>query len=152
MIADVATGRARGHLRGGVLNVVAVEDVAAGHVRAFERGIRGRRYLLGGENVGMDELFACVAEAAGRPAPRVAVPWRAAYAAAYVADAAARLRGREPSLLVLDEVRLARTPMRFDDALARTELGHRSRPAAQALAAAARAAQAAPSPTRGVTR
>ncbi len=139
MVADVVAGRARAHLRGGVLNVVAVEDVAVGHLRAFERGRTGERYLLGGENLAMREVFGRVAQAVGRPAPRVAVPWSAALAAAAAAQAAARARGREPSLLVLDEVRLARLPMAFDDGRARRELGHRSRPAAAALAAAARA-------------
>ena len=38
MVADVARGRARAYLARSALNVVAVEDVAAGHVRAFERG------------------------------------------------------------------------------------------------------------------
>jgi hypothetical protein len=47
--------------------------------------------------------------------------------------------GREPTLLVLDEVRLARLPMTFDDRRARAELGYVSRPASDALAAAARA-------------
>jgi hypothetical protein len=60
-------------------------------------------------------------------------------AAAHVAHVAARPLGREPSLLVLDEVRLARLPMTFDDRRARAELGHVSRPAAEALAAAAHA-------------
>jgi dihydroflavonol-4-reductase len=60
-----------------------------------------------------------------------------------VADAAARARGREPALLNLDEVRLARLPMAFDDARARRELGHVSRPAAEALAEAAAWARAA---------
>jgi dihydroflavonol-4-reductase len=142
MVADVVAGRARAHLRGGVLNVVAVEDVAVGHVRALERGRAGERYLLGGENMAMRDVFAHVAAAAGRPAPHAAVPWSAALAAAVVADAAARARRREPRLLVLDEVRLARRPMAFDDGRARRELGHRSRAAASALAAAARAALA----------
>ena len=140
MVADVAAGRARAHLAGSVLNVVAVEDVAAGHVRAHERGRAGERYLLGGENLAMRDAFAAVATAAGLRPPRVAIPWTAAYAAARIADAALRPLGREPSLLVLDEVRLARLPMAFDDAKARRELGHRSRPAGDALAAAARAA------------
>ena len=71
MVADVVAGRARAHLRGGVLNVVAVEDVAVGHVRALERGRAGERYLLGGENMAMRDVFAHVAAAAGRPrAPR----------------------------------------------------------------------------------
>ncbi|MBX5442180.1 MAG: NAD-dependent epimerase/dehydratase family protein [Solirubrobacteraceae bacterium] len=140
MIADVVAGRARAHLRGGALNVVAVEDVAAGHRRAYERGRAGRRYLLGGENLPLRDVFAHVAQAVGRPAPRPAVPWRAAHLAAWAATLALTPLGREPRLLVLDEVRLARLPMTFDDRRARAELGHRSRPARDALAAAARAA------------
>jgi dihydroflavonol-4-reductase len=140
MVADVARGRARAHLAGGALNVVAVEDVAAGQLLAYERGRRAERYLLGGENLSMREVFALVAEAAGRRPPRTAIPWRLASAAARIADAALGATGRQPSLLVLDEVRLARLPMLFDDSKARRELGYRSRPAAEALAAAARAA------------
>jgi dihydroflavonol-4-reductase len=140
MVADVARGRARAHLAGGALNVVAVEDVAAGHLRAHERGRSGERYLLGGENLSMREVFAIVASAAGRRPPALPVPWRVAHLAARAADVSLRAVGRQPSLLVLDEVRLARHPMTFDDAKARRELGHRSRPAAEALSAAARAA------------
>jgi dihydroflavonol-4-reductase len=136
MVRDVASGRARAYLRGGALNVVAVEDVAAGHLLAHERGRAGRRYLLGGENLSMREVFATIAAAAGRRAPRVAIPWRLAYAAALGADAALRPLGREPSLLVLDEVRLARLPMTFDDTRARAELGYRPGAARAALARA----------------
>jgi dihydroflavonol-4-reductase len=142
MIADVVAGRATAYLRGSAMNVVAVQDVAAGHVRAYEHGRRGRRYLLGGENVSMRDLFATVARSAGRRPPVVGLPWRGVLAAAHVARAAAAPLGREPSLLVLDEVRLARLPMTFDDRRARAELGYVSRPAAEALAAAAAAARA----------
>jgi dihydroflavonol-4-reductase len=140
MVADVARGRARAYLAGGALNVVAVEDVAAGHLAAHERGRSGERYLLGGENLSIREVFAIVARAAGRRAPRIAVPWRAAHLAARIAQLALGAVGRQPSLLVLDEVRVARLPMTFDDAKARRELGHRSRPAEEALSAASRAA------------
>ena len=140
MIADVACGRARAWLAGSALNVVAVEDVAAGHLRAHQQGRCGERYLLGGENLSMREVFALVATAAGRPAPRIGVPWHVAHLAAQVASGALGVLGREPSLLVLDQVRLAREPMTFDDAKARRELGYRSRPAAEALRAAGRAA------------
>jgi dihydroflavonol-4-reductase len=140
MVADVARGRARAHLAGGALNIVAVEDVAAGHLLAHERGRPGERYLLGGENLSMQEVFAIVASAADRPAPRSAVRGALASAAARAADLALGVFGRKPSLLVLDEVRLAREPMTFDDSKARRELGYRSRPAAEALAAATRAA------------
>jgi hypothetical protein len=60
-------------------------------------------------------------------------------AAAHVARAAGAPFGHEPTLLVLDEVRLARLPMTFDDRRARAELGYVSRPAVEALEAAARA-------------
>jgi dihydroflavonol-4-reductase len=136
MVADVATGRARGYLPRRALNVVAVQDVAAGHLLALEHGRPGERYLLGGENVRMRELFAAVAVAAGRPAPRIAVPWTLAYAAARVADVALRPAGREPELLVLDEVIAGRLPHLFDDTKARAELGYVSRPFEAAVRAA----------------
>jgi dihydroflavonol-4-reductase len=139
MILDVASGRARAYLARGALNVAAVEDVATGHLQAHERGRSGERYLIGGQNLPLRDVFAIVAEAAGRRAPRVAIPWPLAYMAARAADSILGVAGREPRLLVLDEVRLARLPMTFDDAKARTELGYTSRPAAEALAAAARA-------------
>jgi dihydroflavonol-4-reductase len=141
MVADVARGRARAYLARSALNVVAVEDVAASHVRAHERGRTGTRYLLGGENLALREVFAIVAEAAGRRPPRIAVPWVLAYGAARTGEAALHLVGREPSLLVLDAIRVARLPMTFDDAKARRELGHRSRPATEALASAALASR-----------
>ena len=137
MVADVAAGRARAYLAGSALNIVAVEDVARGHLLAFDRGRAGQRYLLGGENLSMREAFSAICAAVGRPAPRLAVPWVAAYGAAWLA---ARL-GRDPELLLLDEVRVARWPMLFDDALARAELGYRSEPAVSALARAARAVE-----------
>jgi len=138
MVADVATGRARAYLAGSALNIVAVEDVARGHLLAFERGRAGQRYLLGGENMGMRAVFAAICEAVGRPAPVFPVPWSVAYGAAWIAS---RL-SHEPKLLVLDEVRVARWPMLFNDARARAELGYSSEPAASALARAAHAAVA----------
>lgn len=139
MVRDVAEGRARAYLSGGVLNIVAVEDVAAGQLRAHERGRPGQKYLLGGQNVAMRDVFATVARAAGRTPPRVALPWRPVHVAAAVAHAALRPFGREPTLLVLDEVRLARLPLAFDDTKAREELGYTSRPADDALFEATRA-------------
>ena len=140
MIADVAHGRARAYLAGGALNVVAVEDVARGHLLAFEHGRAGQRYLLGGENLTMRAVFDAICAGVGRRSPVVGVPWTAAYGAAWLASRIVR----EPRLLVLDEVRVARWPMRFDDSLARAELGHVSRPAPAALAQAARAALSTP--------
>jgi dihydroflavonol-4-reductase len=138
MVADVAAGRSRAYLARSALNIVAVEDVARGHLLACERGRTGQRYLLGGENLSMREVFAVIAESVGRRAPCLGIPWPAAYGAAF----AASVLRRDPRLLVLDEVRVARWPMLFDDLLARSELGYTSEPAASALARAARASVA----------
>ena len=140
MVADVAGGRARAYLARSALNVVAVEDVASGHLRAYERGTAGERYLLGGENLTMREVFAAIATAVGRPVPRLPVPWVAAYAAAGLAALALRGVGREPQLLLPDEVRSGRLPHLFDDSKARTELDYVSSPAVAALEEAARRA------------
>ena len=142
MVADVAHGRARAYLARSALNVVAVEDVALGHVAAFERGRAGERYLLGGENMAVREVFAVIARTAGLRVPRLPVPWTAAYAGARVADAVFRPVGREPALFLLDEVRAGRLPHLFDDAKARAELGYASRPAVTALTEATRSALA----------
>jgi dihydroflavonol-4-reductase len=112
MIAGVARGRIRAYLAGTGLNVVDVRDVARGHLLAFEKGERGARYLLGGENLSLRELFARIARLAGRRPPRLRIPYAAAQAAA-----ALRLANQ-------DEVRLARLPMYFTSEKARSRLGY----------------------------
>jgi dihydroflavonol-4-reductase len=132
MVAGVATGRIRAYTDTAI-NVVAVRDVAAGHVLAYEKGRSGERYLLGGEDVTLREAFATIARHAGRTPPRIGVPTRVALGAAWVADRTLRLAGREPKLLNVDEARLARVPMRFSCAKAQRELGYTYRPADEAL-------------------
>lgn len=136
MVQDVLCGRIRGYVSCAGLNVVAAADVARGHVLALERGRAGERYLLGGEDLALRDVFATVARLGGVAPPRVAVPYRFALGAARTADGALRCVGREPTLLVPDEVRLARVPMYFASEKARAELGFEHRPAEQALAAA----------------
>ena len=133
MVAGVASGRIRA-FTDTAINVVDVRDVAAGHLLAHERGRSGERYLLGGEDLTLRDAFAMIARHAGRTPPRVGVPWRVALGAAWVADRATRLVGREPRLLNLDETRLARTPMRFSVGKAQRELGYTFRGADEALA------------------
>jgi dihydroflavonol-4-reductase len=133
MVHDVATGRIAGYMRGAGVNVVAVDDVAAGHVLALERGRAGERYILGSDDLSLRAAFATIARRAGRRPPRIPVPYPVALAAAHAASLAARVTGREPELLVLDEVRLARLPLFFDSTKARDELGYAPRPARQAL-------------------
>lgn len=138
MVRDLVAGRMRAYLKGAGINAVAVDDVARGHLLALERGRSGERYILGSDDVWLQDAFAAALAAVGRKPPRVGVPWRAVHAAAVGADAAERLLGLGPGLLVLDEVRLARVPLFFSSDKARNELGYRPRPAVDALAHAAR--------------
>jgi dihydroflavonol-4-reductase len=124
MIEGVATGRLRGYTPATGLNVVDVRDVAAGHALALERGVAGERYLLGGTDLALGELFAAIADLAGRPRPTVRVPYP-------VAVGAARF-----GLANRDEVRLARLPMFFSSAKAESLLGYRPGPVEPALARA----------------
>lgn len=66
--------------RGGKCFIDA-EDCAFGHVAAMEKGVPGRRYLLGNWNLSYREFMAACARVAGRRGPVVPVP-RVAFAAA----------------------------------------------------------------------
>jgi dihydroflavonol-4-reductase len=123
MIEGVATGRYRGYLDTG-LNVVDVRDVARGHLLALERGRAGERYLLGGADLTLRELFAAIAGLAGRPRPRLRLPYAAAQALARTGVANA------------DEVALARVPMYFSWDKAARELAYNPGPIQPALARA----------------
>lgn len=134
MILEAAAGRMPAYVDTG-LNIVDVDDVAAGHILAFERGRVGERYILGGEDMTLRDILAKVAALAGRRPPRVRLPHGVVLPIAYVAEAWARLFGGEP-LATVDGARMARTPMYFSSAKAMRELDYRPRPAAEALARA----------------
>lgn len=66
----------------GTVNVVAVEDVARGHLLADELGEVGERYLLGNRNFTLDRLFADLGRLSGVEPPAVKLPLPAAIALA----------------------------------------------------------------------
>jgi len=120
------------------MNVAHVDDLAEGHLLALEGGARGRSYIFGGQNLGMADLLALLAERTGLPAPHRQFPAALALGAAYVSDTVqGRLLGREPAV-PLEAARMSTTHMVFDDRRARTELGYTSRPPGEALEDSAR--------------
>ncbi len=136
-VLDFLNGRMPGWIDT-ALNVVDVDDVAAGHLLAAERGSQGRSYVLGGENLELRQILDVLAEATGLPRAAVKVPRRAAIAAARASDfVEGRLLGREPTV-PLEGARMAATRMIFSDARARRELGYSSRPAVEAIVRSAR--------------
>lgn len=121
MVRGVASGRFRAYLGGTGVNLVDVRDVARGHLLAWEHGRRGERYLLGGEDKTLGEVFELIARAAGRRPPRLRVPYIAARAAAAT------------GLLNRHEIALARLPMWFSSDKARRELRYEPGPVAEAV-------------------
>jgi len=115
------------------LNIVHVDDVAAGHVLAEEKGKIGERYILGGENLTLAEILTRLARLAGRRPPTLHLPIPAIWPVAMAAEAWARFSGTEP-FVTRDGLRMARKKMFFSSAKAERELGYRARPAEDALA------------------
>jgi dihydroflavonol-4-reductase len=120
------------------LNIVDVEDVAAGHLLAAERGAIGRSYIVGGENLELRAILAELARCTGLPGPRFRCPRSVALSAAYVSELVEGKLLKKTPHVPLEGARMASTRMVFSDARARRELGYRSRPAAEAIERSAR--------------
>jgi dihydroflavonol-4-reductase len=137
MILDFLNGKMPGYVETS-LNVVDVEDVAAGQLLAAEHGAIGRSYILGGENLSLRQILETLAYVTSLPAPTMRVPRSLMVAAAQVSQLVEGRVLRRPPRVPLEGVRMATTRMEFSDARAREELGYTSRPASEALERSAR--------------
>ena len=130
MIRDAATGRMPAYVETG-LNIVHVDDVAEGHALALERGRIGERYILGGQDLSLGEVFALAARAGGRTPPRIKLPTALLQPVALACEALARF-GIEP-VVTRETLAMSRHKMFFSSAKARAEIGYAPRPAAEAI-------------------
>jgi dihydroflavonol-4-reductase len=136
IVLDAARGRTPAYVDTG-LNIVHVDDVAAGHLLAFHRGRIGERYILGGEDMTLRQILTLIAQLAGRSPPRIRLPHGAVLPVAYVSQLYARLTGK-PTRVTVEGVRMARKRMFFSSAKAVRELGYRWRPPSAAFSDALR--------------
>ncbi|MGA7841993.1 MAG: hopanoid-associated sugar epimerase, partial [Candidatus Acidiferrales bacterium] len=109
IILDFLQGKMPAYVDTG-LNVAAVEDVAAGHLLAAEKGRSGERYILGARNMTLKQILDALAAITGRPAPRVRLPHAIALAAGYADEFYSRLMGRQPQIPV-EGVKMSRHKM-----------------------------------------
>jgi dihydroflavonol-4-reductase len=115
------------------MNLIDVRDCAEGHILAAERGRVGERYILGGTNLTLKEMFDALARVTSIPSPRMQVPH-------WVAETYARLENlwainvarREPDVPV-ESVKMSRHRMWFDASKATRELGLSQSPIESAL-------------------
>lgn len=132
LIVDFLNGKMPGYVDTG-LNLVDVEDVARGHLLAADNGQVGEKYILGHENLTLQQIFGLLAELTGRRAPQFKVPYALALGVAYVDAALARLvPGREPFAPPVG-VKLSRKRMFFDSSKAVRVLGLPQTPVREAL-------------------
>jgi dihydroflavonol-4-reductase len=115
------------------LNLVDVIECASGHISALEKGKRGERYILGGENLTLKQILDKLATITGLSSPKVKVPYVMALATGVVDEMiTGRILGREPRATI-DAVRMGRKKMFVTSGKAERELGWKSLPVDRAL-------------------
>ncbi|MDG3003315.1 NAD-dependent epimerase/dehydratase family protein [Paludisphaera mucosa] len=116
------------------LNLIDVRDVAQGLVRVLDVGRPARRYLLGGANLALLEIFSLLSELTGRDVPRWRVPYGLGLGFAYLSEFwADHVTGSSPKATVTG-LRLARRIMHFDATRSLRELNLEPRPIRESLA------------------
>ncbi len=131
-VIEAAAGRMPAFVDTG-LNIVHVDDVAHGHLLAHDRGVVGERYILGGENLTLQEILGLIASMLGRRPPRVKLPTAVVLPIAYMAEFAARVFNTGDPFVTVDGVKLARKRMFFSSAKAQRDIGYSARPTDEAL-------------------
>ena len=132
IVVEAANGKMPAYVESG-LNLVHVDDVAAGHLLALEKGRIGERYILGGHDVSLGTMLGEIARITGRKPPSVVIPRAPLFPLAYANEAWCRLIGKTDPFLTVDSLKMAAHNMYFSSAKAEVELGYRARPYAEAL-------------------
>jgi len=133
MVLDFARGKMFAKPPRGGLNLVPVEDVARAHVAALRDGRPGERYILGGENLLLDEVWQLLSDVTGRPVPRWRVPDALALAIAEIDEARCRLQKSAQPFVPVEGVRMARERMFAESSKAARELQFHPGPVRGAL-------------------
>jgi dihydroflavonol-4-reductase len=117
------------------LNVVDVEEVAAGHLAAYARGTTGERYILGNENLSLRNLLERLSALTGLPAPSLRLPRLVPLAYAALGEFVFARAGYRPDV-AYEGVRMAKQMMYYDATKATRALAVPHRPLAPALSRA----------------
>src|SRR2546427_464446 len=115
------------------LNLVDVKECARGHIAALEKGNRGDRYILGGENLTLKQILDKLAAITGLPSPKIRVPYVLALATGVVDEMVTGVVLRREPRVTLDAVRMGRKKMFVSSAKAERELGWKAVPVDDAL-------------------
>lgn len=119
------------------LNLIDVEDVARGHILAWQKGRTGERYILGNRNLSLKEMLEMLAAITGKRAPRMVIPHFIPLAVAFVDEMLLAHLGKKPQVSFYS-VQMSRKAMYYDSSKAVRELGLPQNPVETALEKAVR--------------
>jgi dihydroflavonol-4-reductase len=131
-ILMIARGQMPAYVQGPV-NAIDVRDVAAGLIRAAERGRVGERYILGNWNTTQKELNALIARVAGVRGPVAPVPFELARVGSKIGDWVFRTVLRKPAPVPGFFVEMLRHMQQYDCAKGIRELGYPRNPVETAI-------------------
>jgi dihydroflavonol-4-reductase len=114
------------------LNLIHVRDVAEGHLLALEKGKTGDRYILGNENITLQQMLEMLAEITKIPGPKGTIPAWIPLGVAWIDEQVLARLGKKPSV-PLDGVRMSQQLMFYDASKAKQELGLPQTPVRTAL-------------------
>jgi dihydroflavonol-4-reductase len=136
VIVDFMKGRMPAYIETG-MNIVDVDDVAAGHLLAMQKGRIGERYILGTKNLMLREVFEILSRLTGIKTPSVKLPRELILPLAYLNLAFSWVTGIPPRI-PLEGVKMAKYKMHYDCSKAIRELGIPQTPPEVALEKAVR--------------
>ncbi|MDV6343472.1 hopanoid-associated sugar epimerase [Nitrosomonas sp. Is37] len=131
IVLDTLRGKMPAYVDTG-LNVAHVDDIAHGHLLAFQYGKPGERYILGGDNMTLLQILQTIDDLTGKPTKRKSIPVKLMLPIAHTMEMVAKITKTEPRATV-DSIHMAKKKMFFTSAKAARELGYQSRPAAEAI-------------------
>ncbi len=136
IIVDFMKGRMPAYIETG-MNIVDVDDVAAGHLLAMQKGRVGERYILGNKNLMLREVFEMLSRLTGVKAPSIKLPRLAILPLAYLNQWLSNMTGQSPRI-PLEGVKMAKYKMHYDCSKAIRELSIPQTPPEVALEKAVR--------------
>ncbi|HKR81100.1 MAG TPA: hopanoid-associated sugar epimerase [Nitrospira sp.] len=131
VILDFMKGRMPAYIETG-MNIVDVDDVAAGHLLAMQKGRQGERYILGCKNLMLKEVFDILSRLTGVKAPSLRLPRSLVLPLAHINQWMAHVTGHPPRI-PLEGVKMAKYRMHYDCSKALRELGIPQTPPEAAL-------------------
>lgn len=121
VIVDFMKGRMPAYIETG-MNIVDVDDVAAGHLLAMQKGRIGERYILGNKNLMLRDVFDILSRLTGIKTPSLKLPREIILPLAYLNQAFSWITGIPPRI-PLEGVKMAKYKMHYDCSKAIRELG-----------------------------